>query len=109
MQAVLEQKDLDGVPASRDAGRREGVSLEWQRVAELLGRKYDRIDAVQALSLLPLQVTAGLLPPALLTISTMPNKLKTVLLLTDSLPSRDSNCNAPAALLHWLKPNESMD
>lgn len=58
MQALLEQQDTDdAVQAAQDAGSHAGVSLEWQRVAELLGRKCDRIDAVQALPLLPLQVS----------------------------------------------------
>ena len=52
-QALLEQQDTDGAVQAAQHG---GVALEWQRVAELLGRKYDRIDAVQALPLLPLQV-----------------------------------------------------
>lgn len=54
---MLEQQDTED--ALQGAGRgdeEEGDSLQWQRVAQLLGGKYDRIDPVQALPLLPLQV-----------------------------------------------------
>ena len=102
MQALLEQQDTDDAVQASQQG---GVALEWQRVAELLGRKYDRIDAVQALPLLPLQVnlqgyrhhctTPPLSPPApglrpsawtiLTTHSKTVLRLSTRLLLTGSM------------------------
>lgn len=56
LQALLDQQDtgaLQGVGRSKEE---DGDSMQWYRVAQLLGSKYDRIDPVQALPLLPLQV-----------------------------------------------------
>ena len=58
MQALLEQPEGD-MPAAGPLTIRDedGNDMRWHKVAQLLGRKYDRIDPVQALQLLPLQVS----------------------------------------------------
>lgn len=56
VQALLEQQDTESLQGAGRSEEEEGDSLQWQRVAQLLGGKYDRIDPVQALPLLPLQV-----------------------------------------------------
>ena len=53
---MLEQRDTDTLQRADRREEEEGSTLQWQRVAQLLGCKYDRIDPVQALPLLPLQV-----------------------------------------------------
>ena len=57
VQALLEQQESCALQGAGRSEEEEGDSLQWQRVAQLLGSKYDRIDPVQALSLLPLQVS----------------------------------------------------
>lgn len=57
---MLEQQDTeDALQRTGRSDEEEGDSLQWRRVAQLLGGKYDRIDPVQALPLLPLQVNYG--------------------------------------------------
>ena len=57
MQALLAQPEGDA-PTTSDLTNtvEHGEDGRWQKVAQLLGRKYDRLDPVQALPLLPLQV-----------------------------------------------------
>lgn len=56
VQVLLEQQDTGALQGAGRSEEEEGNSLQWQRVAQLLGGKYDRIDPAQALPLLPLQV-----------------------------------------------------
>lgn len=61
LQALLEQSEASPSDAAEHSGsgvEAAAVSPGWQEVAQLLGRKHDRIDPVQALPLLPLQVTS---------------------------------------------------
>ena len=54
----MEQQDTGALQGAGRSEEEEGDSLQWQRVAQLVGGKYDRIDPVQALPLLPLQVNS---------------------------------------------------
>lgn len=56
MQAIL---DGDESAAMHESSQQAGSEQQerWQQVASLLGRKHDRIDPVQALPLLPTQVS----------------------------------------------------
>ena len=71
MQTLLHQQDTDALQGAQAAGsneEEEGDSVAWQRVGQLLGCKCDRIDPVQALALLPLQVNTravATMPPYL--------------------------------------------
>ena len=57
MQALLQQPEGDIPEANLHISRDEdGSNSRWHKVAHLLGRKYDRIDPVRALQLMPLQV-----------------------------------------------------
>ncbi|KAA6422986.1 MAG: vam6 Vps39 isoform X1 [Trebouxia sp. A1-2] len=68
IKALLQQ---DEAAFSEAAGQREDgqkasqISARWQEVAQLLERKHDRIDSVQALPMLPLQMPLRLLLPFL--------------------------------------------
>ena len=60
LQALLQQDEAGFSEAggqSEDGQKASQMSARWQEVAQLLGRKHDRIDSVQALPLLPLQVS----------------------------------------------------
>ncbi|KAL0024599.1 hypothetical protein WJX77_001647 [Trebouxia sp. C0004] len=63
IQALLEQDEAAG--QNKDGQKASQISAMWQEVAQLLGRKHDRIDSVQALPLLPLQMPLRLLLPFL--------------------------------------------
>ena len=64
MQALL---DLDNSTASstEQLPEQEAQQERWQQVGSLLGRKHDRIDATQALPLLPPQVHNSSAQPSL--------------------------------------------
>ncbi len=60
LQALLQQNEAafsEAAGQSGDGQEASQMSARWQEVAQLLGRKHDRIDSVQALPLLPLQVS----------------------------------------------------
>ena len=60
MQALLQQAEpSDGIPATQPEHQAAAAGGSWHHIAQLLGRKHDRIDPVQALPLLPLPVTAS--------------------------------------------------
>ena len=59
LQALLQQAEAgfsEAAGKKEDGQKASQMSARWQEVAQLLGRKHDRIDSVQALPLLPLQV-----------------------------------------------------
>ena len=55
LQALLEQSEA-APSAAQGVEDASAGDVGWQGVAQLLGRKHDRVDPVQALPLLPLQV-----------------------------------------------------
>ncbi len=60
LQALLQQDEAgfsEAAGQTEDGQKASQISARWQEVAQLLGRKHDRIDSVQALPLLPLQVS----------------------------------------------------
>ncbi len=60
LQALLQQDEVglsEAGEQSEDGQKASQMSARWQQVAQLLGCKHDRIDSVQALPLLPLQVS----------------------------------------------------